>query len=66
MLESEETRAITELGYALGMRVTAETELLRACGVDYLQGYFDGPPLTGRAATQRLFPGREPPLSLPG
>lgn len=75
--ESEETRAIvgaiTELGHALGMRVTGEgaetdlhRQLLQACGVDYLQGYFDGPPLTERAATQRLFPGREPPLSLPG
>lgn len=66
--ESEETRAIVsaiaELGHALGMRVTgegAETEahrqLLKACGADYLQGYFDGPPLAEGAATQRLFPG---------
>lgn len=65
--ESEETRAIvsaiTELGHALGMRVTgegAETDehrlLLKACKVDYLQGYFDGPPLAERAATARLFP----------
>ncbi|WP_278924203.1 EAL domain-containing protein [Pseudophaeobacter profundi] len=68
--ESEETRAIVsaiaKLGHALGMRVTgegAETDehrlLLKACGVDYLQGYFDGPPLTERAATARLFPGRQ-------
>lgn len=66
--ESAETRAIVsaicELGHALGMQVTgegAETEAhrreLQACGVDYLQGYFDGPPLAERAATQRLFPG---------
>ncbi len=63
LLESEETRAITELDYALGMRVTAETEQLRACGVEYLQGNFDGP-LTEHAATQRLLPWREHPLSL--
>jgi len=73
--ESEETRAIvsaiSELGHALGMRVTgegAETEehrqLLQACHVDYLQGYFDGPPLTERAATARLFPGQ--PLNKQG
>jgi len=73
--ESEETRAIvgaiTELGHALGMRVTgegAETEehrqLLQACNVDYLQGYFDGPPLTEHAATARLFPGQRKHLKL--
>lgn len=67
--ESEETRAIvgaiSELGHALGMKVTGEgaetdehRQLLKACGVDYLQGYFDGPPLAERAATARLFPGR--------
>ncbi len=63
--------AISELGHALGMRVTgegAETEehrqLLQACHVDYLQGYFDGPPLTERAATARLFPGQ--PLNKQG
>ena len=73
--ESEETRAIvgaiTELGHALGMRVTgegAETEehrqLLQACNVDYLQGYFDGPPLAEHAATARLFPGQRKHLKL--
>ncbi|MEP2716099.1 EAL domain-containing protein [Pseudophaeobacter sp.] len=73
--ESEETRAIVsaiaKLGHALGMRVTgegAETEehrqLLQACGVDYLQGYFDGPPLAERAATARLFPGQGHHLKL--
>lgn len=66
--DSAETRAIVvaiaELGHALGMHVTgegAETELhrqlLRECKVDYLQGYFDGPPMAERAATARLFPG---------
>ncbi len=66
--DSPETKAIVvaiaELGHALGMHVTgegAETEehrrLLQECKVDYLQGYFDGPPLAERAATARLFPG---------
>ncbi len=75
--ESAETRAIVsaiaELGHALGMKVTgegAETEdhrrELQACGVDYLQGYFDGPPLAERAATQRLFPAEDQHLKLPG
>ena len=65
--ESGETRAIVsaiaDLGHALGMRVTGEgaetdahRQLLKACKVDYLQGYFDGPPLAERAATARLFP----------
>ncbi|WP_122072276.1 bifunctional diguanylate cyclase/phosphodiesterase [Pseudophaeobacter sp. EL27] len=75
--ESEETRAIVgaiaELGHALGMRVTGEgaetdahRQLLKACGVDYLQGYFDGPPLTERAATARLFPSQGLPLKRQG
>jgi diguanylate cyclase (GGDEF)-like protein len=65
--ESAETRAIVgaiaDLGHALGMQVTGEgaetdehRQLLKACKVDYLQGYFDGPPLAERAATARLFP----------
>ena len=65
--ESEETRAIVgaiaDLGHALGMQVTGEgaetdehRQLLKACNVDFLQGYFDGPPLAERAATARLFP----------
>jgi diguanylate cyclase (GGDEF)-like protein len=73
--ESEETRAIVgaiaELGHALGMRVTGEgaetdehRQLLKACGVDYLQGYFDGPPLTERAASERLFPGQVQHLTI--
>ena len=75
--ESAETRAIVsaiaELGHALGMQVTgegAETEehrqQLQACGVDYLQGYFDGPPMAERAATQRLFPAEGQHLKLSG
>lgn len=74
--ESAETRAIVsaiaELGHALGMRVTgegAETDehrlLLKACKIDYLQGYFDGPPLAERAATARLFPAQGQHLRLP-
>ena len=75
--ESEETRAIVvaiaELGHALGMRVTGEgaetdehRQLLKACKVDYLQGYFDGPPLAERAATARLFPNRAEHLRITG
>lgn len=75
--ESEETRAIVgaiaELGHALGMRVTGEgaetdehRQLLKACGVDYLQGYFDGPPLAERAATERLFPGQGLHMTIQG
>lgn len=73
--ESQETRAIVvaiaELGHALGMRVTgegAETDehrkLLKACKVDYLQGYYDGPPLAERAATARLFPSQAEHLNI--
>ena len=62
MPESAETRAIvtaiTDLGHALGMRVTgegAETEAhracLRDCHVDYLQGYVDGFPMSKQEAT---------------
>ena len=62
MPESAETRAIvaaiTDLGHALGMRVTgegAETEehrnCLRDCNVDFLQGYVDGLPMTKAEAT---------------
>ncbi|WP_083100529.1 putative bifunctional diguanylate cyclase/phosphodiesterase [Pseudophaeobacter leonis] len=65
--ESAETRAIVgaiaDLGHALGRQVTgegAETDghgqLLKACKVDYLQGYFDGPPLAERR-------GDSPPVS---
>jgi diguanylate cyclase (GGDEF)-like protein len=75
--ESPETKAIVvaiaELGHALGMHVTgegAETEehrrLLQECKVDYLQGYFDGPPLAERAATARLFPGEGLHLQMSG
>lgn len=75
--DSPETKAIVvaiaELGHALGMRVTgegAETEehrrLLQECKVDYLQGYFDGPPLAERAATARLFPGEGLHLQMSG
>ena len=75
--ESDETKAIVvaiaELGHALGMSVTgegAETEehrtLLQECNVDYLQGYFDGPPLAERAATARLFPGAGLHLQISG
>ena len=75
--DSPETKAIVvaiaELGHALGMHVTgegAETEehrkLLQECKVDYLQGYFDGPPLAERAATARLFPGEGLHLQMSG
>ncbi|WP_368184650.1 putative bifunctional diguanylate cyclase/phosphodiesterase [Aestuariibius sp. HNIBRBA575] len=65
MPESAETRAIvtaiTDLGHALNMQVTgegAETEehrdCLRACHVDFLQGYVDGKPLPKEQATELL------------
>lgn len=53
--------AITELGHALGMKVTgegAETEdqrkILRDCNVDSLQGYVDGRPMDLGEATAML------------
>lgn len=62
---SPETRAIviaiTELGHALGMKVTGEgaetdvqRQILRDCNVDSLQGYVDGRPMDAGEATAML------------
>ena len=65
MLEADEPHAIvvaiTNLGHALGMSVTAEGAetdeerlSLRACDVDYLQGFVNGQPLPMDEITEVL------------